>query len=364
MSREPTGPAAFVLPFWSDGAPHRLSYLREALESIREQSDREVVAILVDDGSPSREHVRELLAWAARDRRLLVHLAPDNRGPGRCRNLGIREAQRIGAPFICFLDADDISHPDRAATVRETLATDPDADIVYSGFQVVDEDCRPVPADRLVGGIRTLADEIAQRPLTGYDCWITLAVERDNLTVPSALNVRTALATEVPFPARHRFHEDTHTWLRYSASGAKVVHCPEIPSRYRVPHPDRGSASRERAGGIDAFNRLRADTIGEGLEEATRMGVRRGVITPREALTIRTRYLLSVAAMLRQEGSVRVAAELVARASALSAADVEAYTEHYLGSLPASVGTAGLMVPVSQADTTLARILTSGADLA
>jgi hypothetical protein len=325
----PAGPAAFVVPFWSDGAPDRLRYLREALDSVWAQSDPEVVAIVVDDGSPSQRDVRELLRWAGRERRLLVELAPDNRGPGRCRNLGVRRAHALGAPFVCFLDADDISHPDRARTVRAVLATDPAADVVYAGFRVIDEDGRLVPREQLVGGIRLLMEEIAQRPLAGYDCWITLAVERDNLTIPSALNVRTALALAVPFPDTHRFHEDTHTWLRYSASGAKVVHAADIPSSYRVPHPAKGSASRERAGGTEAFNLLRAETVGEGLAEATRLGIRRGVVGPREALTIRTRYLLSVAGMLLQEGSVDVARDLVDQARRLSPVDFEAYRASY-----------------------------------
>jgi Glycosyl transferase family 2 len=325
----PSGPAAFVIPFWSDGAPHRLRYLREAIDSVRAQSDPDIVAIVVDDCSESRTDVATLLGWAARDHRLVVRRCTDNRGPGRCRNVGVQLADDLGAPFVCFLDADDLAHPDRVRTVRAAQAADPDASIVYSGFQVVDEHGEPVPYDQLVGGIRTLAGEIAQRPLSGYDCWITLAVERDNLTIPSALNVATTLAAAVPFPATHRFHEDTHTWLRYSASGAKIVYSPGIPSRYRVPQPGKGSESRDRAGGTDAFNRLRAQTIGEGLAEAVAMGVQRGVVTTEQGLTIRTRYLLSVASMLRQEGSTEIALDLVAEARLLSPEDYRAHRHRY-----------------------------------
>jgi glycosyl transferase family 2 len=321
--------AAFVIPFWSDGAPHRLRFLREAIDSVRAQSDPDWVAIVVDDGSQSRADVRELLGWAVRDPRLVIRQCADNRGPGRCRNVGVRLADDLGAPFVCFLDADDLAHPDRVRTVREALAGDPDAGVVYSGFQVVDQHGAPVPPDRLVGGIRTLATEIADRPLAGYDCWITLAEERDNLTIPSALSVRTALAAAVPFPDAYRFHEDTHTWLRYSASGTKIVYSPHIPSRYRVPQPGKGSESRDRAGGTEAFNRLRAQTIGEGLAEAVAAGVRRGVVSAREGLTIRTRYLLSVAAMLRQEGSTGIAGELVEQARRLSPEDYRMHRHRY-----------------------------------
>lgn len=324
-----SGPAAFVIPFWSDGAAHRLGFLRQALDSVRAQSDPDVVAIVVDDGSPSQRDLQRLRDWAGQDGWLVVRRCHDNRGPGRCRNLGVAVAANLGAPFVCFLDADDLAHPDRVRTVRAVFAADPDAAVVYSGFQVVDAGGEPVPRDQLVGGIRTLAEEIAKRPLAGHDCWITLAVERDNLTIPSALSVRTALAAAVPFPQAHRFHEDTHTWLRYSASGAKIVHRPDIPSRYRVPQPGRGSESRDRAGGAEAFNRLRARVVGEGLAEAVALAVRRGVVTPREGLTIRTRYLLSVASLLRQEGSTGVARDLVDQAKRLSPRDYRDHRHRY-----------------------------------
>ena len=89
-------------------------------------------------------------------------------------------------------------------------------------------------------------------------------MDRDNLTIPSSLSVTTRMAQAVPFPEDARFHEDMHTWLRYSASGADILFTPDTPSRYRILTADKGSSSRERAGGIDAYNRLRANSFQAG----------------------------------------------------------------------------------------------------
>ena len=83
----------------------------------------------------------------------------------------------------------------------------------------------------------------------------------------------------MPFPEDARFHEDMHTWLRYSAAGAEVVHTPVTPSRYWIVAAGRGSSSRERAGGIEAFNRPGADVISGGPREAIERGTRRGVVS-------------------------------------------------------------------------------------
>ncbi|MFI6480746.1 glycosyltransferase [Nonomuraea sp. NPDC050663] len=317
-------PVAFVIPFWSDGSPRHLSQLRETLASVLAQSDEDVVAYVVDDDSACRREVR---SWASE--RIRVVEAPDNRGPGRSRNLGVRAAAHDGCEIVCFLDADDLAHPHRAAVTRRILDDDPGADLVYSGFTVIDEEGRPVPDDQVISGVRIIMDDIARRPLEGRDSWISIAVERDNLTIPSALGVRTSLALAVPFPEDCRFFEDTHTWLRYSGHGADIRFAPQTPSLYRIPSAAAGSESRQRAGGIEAFNRLRVRVTLPGLQEAVRLAAARGVVDEAEGLAVQTRYLLNVAGMLLLEGSTGVAGELVEQARKLSWTDYEKHRHDY-----------------------------------
>ena len=311
-----SGPAAFVVPFFADGRPECLTYLDRTTESILAQTDPDLVMFIVDDASPDPNAKAHLAHTVTRDSRIRVLHSDRNRGPAHCRNVGISAAVEAGAPFVSYLDADDRAHPERVAVVREVLASRPDVDVVYSSFVVVDEYGTVVPRERLIEGLRIILDDLVHRPLNGRDVWITMAVDRDTLTIPSALNVRTELAAAVPFPAHARFHEDTHTWLRYSAAGANVRFTADIPSHYTVPMRAEGSRSRERAGGIDAFNRLRADVITEGLREAIQAGISRGVVSAEDGRDIVACYLLNVDGMIAVEGSAEVAAELVARARA------------------------------------------------
>jgi hypothetical protein len=312
------GPAGFVVPFWTDGKPKRLRYLREALDSIAAQTDPNYLVFVVDDHSTAKADHLALAEWARVDARMRLVWAPDNRGPGRCRNLGVQEALRAGCPFVCFLDSDDRAHPRRVERVRGAFRDTTDVDVVYSTFSVIDEEGATVPRDRLINGLRIILRDLDTHPLEGRDIWITLACERDTLTIPTALNVRMSLAAAVPFPEQFRFHEDTHTWLRYSARGAMMKYDPEIPSQYRVPQMSQGSESRERAGGIEAFNRLRAQVILQGLREAVGMGEARGIIDKEGGMEVQVRYLLNVASMIRREGSMTVASDLVRQAKDLS----------------------------------------------
>ncbi|RBL82535.1 CDP-glycerol:glycerophosphate glycerophosphotransferase, partial [Streptomyces cavourensis] len=82
-------------------------YLRECLDSVLDQSFRDIEVIAVNDCSPdsSGAIVDE---YAARDERVkAVHL-PENGGLGRARNAGLARAT---GEYVLFLDSDDAYTP-------------------------------------------------------------------------------------------------------------------------------------------------------------------------------------------------------------------------------------------------------------
>ena len=87
----------------------RAEYLREAVESILNQTLKDFEFIIVDNGSD--DYIRHILDdyTDARIRRL--RLEP-NQGPAAARNCGIEHAR---GEFIAFMDSDDISLPERLA---------------------------------------------------------------------------------------------------------------------------------------------------------------------------------------------------------------------------------------------------------
>jgi len=324
-----SGDAAFIIPFWSDGKPHRVKYLNQTLESIFGQTDKNWKVYLIDDASPYEPDKAYLKELEEKDKRINVIFSKNNTGPGAARNKGIQAAYREQCPFVCFLDSDDIAASNRAEEVRKVFLSDRDASVVYSSFNVIDEDNMLVPEDKLLEGIRIIISDMKTRPLEGYDSWIDIATERDTLTIPSALNAKTQLAVRYPFPEHVRFHEDTHTWLRYSAAGAKMVFLPQIPSKYRIPVKAAGSESRERAGGIEAFNRLRVETIMQGLDEAINIAQRRNAIDCSKGLEIKTRFCLNVASIIKDEGTIGIAKELLEQARYISKEYFDTFKDKY-----------------------------------
>lgn len=88
-------------------------YLRECLDSVVNQTLRDIEIICVDDGSTDSSPA-VLAEYAARDSRVRV-ITQENAGVGPARNAGIRAAR---GEFVAFLDPDDLL-PD--ASVYEAL---------------------------------------------------------------------------------------------------------------------------------------------------------------------------------------------------------------------------------------------------
>lgn len=303
--------AAFVIPFWSSGSEEYFDYLKQAVDSIYRQTDSRFHIYIVDDCSDNPLVKKELLELEKSSDKVSVIFAPENKGPGTARNIGTRQAIKDGCAFICYLDSDDMAHERRVEVARRILAEHKEVDVVYSTFHVVDEKNEFVPKDNLVEGVKIILNDMQNRPLNGQDAWKSIVIERDNLTIPSALNVRSELASKVPFPEHVRFHEDTYTWLRYSGIGGCFFYEESIPSLYRIPQNKKGSESRERAGGIEEFNRMRCKIIMQGLESAMEYAERRGEVLEEEKDEYRVRFLLNVASMISKEGTTNVVNELI-----------------------------------------------------
>lgn len=89
--------------------------LRELLESLSLQTDKDFELLIVDDGSPQS---LEPVALAFADRLRIRYFYKANSGPGKTRNYGMERAE--GNYFI-FLDSDTIIPSSYIATVRREL---------------------------------------------------------------------------------------------------------------------------------------------------------------------------------------------------------------------------------------------------
>ena len=103
-------------------------FIKEAVQSVRDQHFTDWELILVDDGSTDRSTLiaKDLAAEEERIR-YVDHPGHENRGMSASRNLG---AAHSTAPFIAFLDADDVWVPDRLAEQVDLLERMPDVAMV------------------------------------------------------------------------------------------------------------------------------------------------------------------------------------------------------------------------------------------
>ena len=118
-----------ALPFYGD-----VSYLKEAVASVLDQSDPNWQLIVVDDGYPDGT----LAAWfnSLNDSRISYLRNEINLGANgnfqKC--LG-----QITSDFCVVMGADDILEPDFIKVVKNTMLRYPEASMIHPGIKIVDE---------------------------------------------------------------------------------------------------------------------------------------------------------------------------------------------------------------------------------
>jgi glycosyltransferase involved in cell wall biosynthesis len=120
----PSSPTvSVILPIFNAAA-----YLPEALHSVCAQTFTAWELIAVDDGSTDGS-AAVLRGWP--DPRLRWTRQP-HQGAAAARNAGLLRAR---APYVAFLDADDVWLPDKLAAQVAALAADPALALVFGHYQ-------------------------------------------------------------------------------------------------------------------------------------------------------------------------------------------------------------------------------------
>jgi glycosyltransferase involved in cell wall biosynthesis len=204
-----SGPTVTVIiPAFNAG-----KYLGEALDSLLCQTLPPSQIIVVDDGST--DQTPDVLQSY---RTSIVAVRQENNGAGAARNNGLRRAT---GQYVAFLDADDVSAPERLQRQATSLQARPDAVACFTGFWTFDVSRRlgefpmsDLPADSL--------DFLGQCQFGG----LSLMFDR----------ARTA---GLYFPEDDRVDEDVIFSAKVATRG-RVIAVPEILYGYRS-HPTQRS---------------------------------------------------------------------------------------------------------------------------
>ena len=91
-------------------------YLAECLDSVLTQTFEDWEALCINDGS-SDKSAQILSVYAQKDNRIKV-ITQENKGPPTTRNVGLKQAK---GEYVCFLDADDMLHPEFLKILLENM---------------------------------------------------------------------------------------------------------------------------------------------------------------------------------------------------------------------------------------------------
>ena len=313
---------AFIIPYYANeyeqqeqGRKKKL-LIAETIEGLFLQTDEDWSAIIVVDMPPNEETNDYLIQLKNKFfPKIDIIFLERNVGPGVSRNLGVLKALERGHNIILYNDSDDISHPKRLEVVKKTFLENPQVDVVYSTFEVIDENSRLMPIEKISSPILEILESHVQNPLEGNNIWIKMGTETGITNITSSTAVRIQFAYQCPFP-NEKASEDFHSWIRMSAFGANFKYTSLIPTKYRIPSFMKYQASRTRIGPSN-FNQIKARVDSDGFSKASEIALARNIIKPEEIPMIKAKFYKRLAKSMRREMENELAHELLNKAAQL-----------------------------------------------
>lgn len=312
--------SVFIIPHYAGGYDQeqgrRKLLIAETIEGLFSQTDEDWYAIVVVDMTPN-ERTYDYLNHLKQKYypKIDVIFLEQNAGAGVSRNLGVLKALERGHSLILFNDSDDISHPKRLEVVKKILLENPRIDVVYSTFEVIDENNRLTPTEKISSPILEILESHLQNPLEGDDIWIKMGTETGITNITSSTAVRIKFAYQCPFP-NEQASEDFHSWMRMSAFGANFKYTSIIPTKYRMPSFKKHQASRARIG-VSNFNQIKARVDSDGFSKATEIALARNIIKPEAIPMLKAKFYKRLAKSMKREMENELAEELLNKAAQL-----------------------------------------------
>jgi GT2 family glycosyltransferase len=221
--------------------------LDEALQSMLQQTLREIEIIAIDDGSTDAT-LKGLKKWADIDQRLKILQLP-HAGIIPALNAGLASCQ---APLIARMDADDISHPDRLTKQFTFMKANPDISVagcLVQGF----------PAEDVGRGFEIYLGWLNSL-ISPEDIAREIFIESP-LAHPSVV-IRKSWLDRIGRYQEHGWPEDYDLWLRLHLAGAKMSKVPESLFSWRE-HSRRLTRTDSRYS-VENFLRAKAHYLCKG----------------------------------------------------------------------------------------------------
>lgn len=233
-------------------------------------------------------------------------------GPGVARNLAVMRAIEQGSSIVLFNDGDDISHPQRLEIVKSIFFENPEVDVIYSRIEVIDENNRQTPRNRISSPILEILESHEDNPIEGRNVWVKMGTYSGYTNATSSTAVRAKFAYQCPFP-NERVSEDFHSWMRMSAFGANFKYTPLIPTKYRVLSFMKYQTSRTRIG-PSSFNKIKTRVDCDGFSKAIEVALVRNIIRPEDVPMLKAKFYKRLAKSMERDKEIKLAGDLLNRA--------------------------------------------------
>lgn len=175
-------------------------YIKEAVDSAKKSTIRDVEIIVVDDGSDDPFTLEVLEGLLHRRIQLITQ---ENKGAAGARNTGIKAAQ---GDYIVCLDADDFIHPRYLELASKVLDSDPSIGIATSWYSIF-------------GLLR-----FVEKPLP-YNLYL---LSNGNQLHPASLFRKTAWQQVGGYDEKMSGYEDWELWIKIGEAGWGVAQIPEV----------------------------------------------------------------------------------------------------------------------------------------
>ncbi|AFY74465.1 glycosyl transferase [Synechococcus sp. PCC 7502] len=258
---------------------NRDSLIQKTIDSILNQSNDNYEIIIVDDGSTDNT-IDILIKYGSR----IKVFTQQNQGPGKARNLGIKNSQ---GEYIAFLDSDDIWFP-WTLKVYEKVIRETNKPAFLAGNSIFFNNEKEIDYD-----------QVSQLNFTAYKDFYA-SNKNANPFLTSSVTIRRDILEEVGgFTDQWINSEDNDLWLRLGiAKGFVYINSPAVLA-YRQ-HPQSAIALTEKT--YDGTCYL--------VKQEKQDQYPGGKIREKERLQILTRHIRPVSLRCLQEGEIKNAWQL------------------------------------------------------
>lgn len=185
-------------------------YIKECIESVLNQSYKNIEMIIVDDGST--DNSKEIIEKYMKDNSLIKYIkCNENKGISAARNRGIENAK---GRFIAFLDADDLFYKDKIKKQMDFMLKN-DYLFTYTSYDLIDENS--LSLNKVI-----LAKE--------YEEYKSL-LKGNNIGCLTVMIDRLKIKGDIRFS--NNSHEDYILWLSLLKNNTRAYGLNEVLSSYR-----------------------------------------------------------------------------------------------------------------------------------